>query len=64
MLSVEHDPAGVDCTRDGECLTLLVKSVARIGDGTWVTLQDGLVVERLRTALDKGVNCIRLLNYY
>ena len=61
VLSVEHDPVGVDCTRDGVCLTLLVKSTAQIGDGAWVTLEDGLVVDRLIAALSKGTNCIPLV---
>jgi len=63
VLSVEHDPVGVNC-RDGVCLSLLVKFAAQLGGGAWATLEDGLVVERLRTALDKGINCMRLLNYY
>ena len=61
VLSVEHDPVGVDCSRDGVCLTLLVRSAAQLGGGAWVTLEDGLVIERLRTALTKGTNCIPLI---
>ncbi|XP_065891536.1 8-oxo-dGDP phosphatase NUDT18-like [Dysidea avara] len=63
VLSVEHDPVGVDCIRDGVCLTLLVRSAAQLKGGAWVTLEDELVIERLRTALGKGINCMRLLNY-
>jgi len=60
VLSVEHDPVGVNCTRDGVCLTVLVKCAVPQGGGAWVTLEDGLIIERLRIALDKGINCIRL----
>jgi len=58
---VEHDPAGVDSIRDGVCLTVLVKCVVPLGGRGWVTLEDGLVVERLRTALNNGTNCIPLV---
>ena len=58
---MEHDPVGVDSIRDGVCLTVLVKCAVPLGSGAWVTLEDGLVVERLRTALNNGTNCIPLV---
>ena len=67
VLSVEHDAKCKDQDNsDGICLTLLVAceaTAAKLEGGAWITLEDKLVVERLRNALTKGTMCVRLHNY-
>ena len=68
VLSVEHDP---QCKKlgnsDGVCLTLLVScdaaAAAKLEGGYWVTVEDKLVVERLRNAMVKGTSCIQLCSH-
>lgn len=67
ILSVEHDPQCKEQDNsDGVCLTLLVTCDApatKLEGGTWVIVEDKLVVERVRNALIKGTTCVRLYNY-
>jgi len=67
VLSVEHDPqCKVQDNSDGVCLTLLVMcdvTPAKLEGGTWITVEDKLVVERLRNAMSRGASCIRLCNH-
>ena len=68
ILSVEHDPhCNEQDNSDGVCMTLLVTcdaaAAAKLEGGAWVTVEDGLVVERLRNAMGRGTTCIRLHNY-
>ena len=67
ILSVEHDPLCKEVDNsDGVCLTLLVScdtTSAKLGGGAWVTVEDKLVMERIRNAMTSGTTCIRLNNY-
>ena len=67
VLSVEHNAKCKDQDNsDGVCLTLLVTcqaTAANLEGGAWITLEDKLVVERLRNALVKGTTCVRLHNH-
>lgn len=67
VLSVEHDPCCKEHDNsDGVCLTLLVTcdvTAAKLEGGAWVTVEDKLVVERLRNAMSRGASCIRLCNH-
>lgn len=67
VLSVEHDPQCKEQDNsDGVCLTLLVTCdapAAKVGGGAWISVEDRLVVERLRNAMEKGTSCIRLCNH-
>ena len=67
VLSVEHDAKCKDQDNsDGVCLTLLVTcqaTAAKFKGGAWITLEDKLVVERLRNALAKGTTCVKLHNH-
>ena len=67
ILSVEHDPLCKEVDNsDGVCLTLLVScdaTAAKLEGGAWVTVEDKLVMERLRNAMASGTTCIRLCNY-
>lgn len=67
ILSVEHNPQCKELNNsDGICLTLLVSCdavPAKLGSGTWVAVEDKLVIERLRNAIAKGTSCIQLCNH-
>ena len=67
VLSVEHNPQCKELgSSDGVCLTLLVlcdATTAKLEGGDWVTVEDKLVVERLRNAMAKGTNCIQLCSH-
>ena len=67
VLSVEHDPHYEPLDNsDGVCLTLLVTCDAtaiKLEGGTWITIEDASVVERLRNAMSRGTTCIQLYNY-
>ena len=67
VLSVEHDAHCEELDNsDGVGLTLLVTcdaAIAKFEGGTWVTVEDKLVDERLRNAMARGTTCVRLRNY-
>ena len=67
IISVEHNAQCKEQeNNDGVCLTLLVTcdaTAAKLEGGVWVTVKDDLVVERLRNAMARGTNNIKLCNY-